>query len=167
MEQKYFQDIKALRASIPANKTITLVGGCFDLFHVGHLKLLEYASQQEDVLVVAVLSDKKVQAYKGIDRPIIPQHYRAQMVAACKNVTQVFITDVSPTQHETLSVLNPDSIVFGIEDDAKWMKLTTQKVPYLKNNFPHIKIHLHERFHDTSISTSGLIQKILRSRLRM
>lgn len=72
-----------------------MVGGAFDLIHIGHLHLLEYAATLEDLLVVAVLSDKYVHNYKNSSRPIINEKHRAIMVAAIKGVDFVYIANVS------------------------------------------------------------------------
>src|SRR3989344_5987258 len=67
------QSAAALKKIMPHGKTFCLVGGAFDLIHVGHLHLLEYAATLEVMLVVAVLSDKHVRGDKDPDRPIISQ----------------------------------------------------------------------------------------------
>jgi rfaE bifunctional protein nucleotidyltransferase chain/domain len=62
--------------------------GCFDLFHPGHLYLLDEASKLGS-LTVAVDSDKSVKNFKGSDRPIISSYNRAYMVERCKGVFNV------------------------------------------------------------------------------
>jgi len=59
------QSAATLKKILPPGKTFCLVGGAFDLIHVGHLHLLEYAATLEDLLVIAVLSDKYVHSYKN------------------------------------------------------------------------------------------------------
>ncbi|MEX0925020.1 MAG: adenylyltransferase/cytidyltransferase family protein [Candidatus Paceibacterota bacterium] len=55
--KRIFDNVNEIKKSLPSGKSFTLVGGSFDLFHVGHIHVLEYASTLEDILVVAVLSD--------------------------------------------------------------------------------------------------------------
>ena len=77
--------------------TVVLANGVFDLFHVGHLRYLEAAAAEGDRLIVAVNSDASTRAYKGPDRPVIPEAERAEIIAglACVDGVVVFAeTDV-------------------------------------------------------------------------
>jgi rfaE bifunctional protein nucleotidyltransferase chain/domain len=65
-----------------AGRTIAFANGCFDLLHVGHIRYLESASREGDVLVVAVNDDDSVRRLKGPGRPILPAPDRAELVAA-------------------------------------------------------------------------------------
>jgi len=65
-------------------KRIVTTNGSFDLLHAGHLQLLKEAKEQGDVLIVGLNSDASVKQYKSKDRPIIPQEYRAEMLAAIR-----------------------------------------------------------------------------------
>ena len=60
--------------------TTVLIGGCFDLIHVGHLHLIKGAKALGDRLCVAVLSDRHVRSYKGPERPVQPEGERLEMV---------------------------------------------------------------------------------------
>ena len=57
--QRVYESAQAVRDSLPAQKKITLIGGSFDLLHVGHLYVLEYAKKRGGALVVCVLSDNQ------------------------------------------------------------------------------------------------------------
>lgn len=160
---KIYESTRAIRDSIPASKTITLVGGSFDLLHVGHLHLLEYSKKLGGLLVVCVLSDSNVKSYKSPTRPIIGEVYRANMVAALRCVDRVYISDVGTSHHDTLSVVQPDRMVYGIEGTDQWRETVRKRELRLATHFPNIKIHYLERFSDKTISTSNLIQKILDS----
>lgn len=87
--------------------SIVLANGCFDLFHVGHLRYLEGAAELGDVMVVAVNSDRQARELKGEGRPFTPQHERAEIIAALKCVDFVTIFD-EPTVEELLLALKPD-----------------------------------------------------------
>ncbi len=76
-------------------KKVVLATGTFDLFHYEHLKYLEGAKEQGDILVVAVKSDKCAKL-KGSDRPYIKQMERATIVDAIKYVDFVIIVDYMP-----------------------------------------------------------------------
>lgn len=72
--------------------TVALANGVFDLLHVGHVRYLEGARTLADMLVVAVNSDASTRANKGPDRPIIPEHERAELIAAlqCTDLVVLF-----------------------------------------------------------------------------
>ncbi len=63
-------------------KTVVLANGCFDLFHVGHIRYLKEARDLGDILVVALNSDSSVRRLKGPSRPILPQKERAEILSA-------------------------------------------------------------------------------------
>ncbi len=72
---------------------IVLANGCFDLLHVGHIRYLEGARREGDILVVAVNSDSSVHALKGDARPVLPAQARAELVAALAAVSYVTLFD--------------------------------------------------------------------------
>jgi len=88
-------------------RRIAFANGHFDLLHVGHLRYLEGAKQQGDILVVAVNDDASVTELKGPGRPIMPAAERAELVAALAPVdfVVVFAGD-SPSR--LLTELKPD-----------------------------------------------------------
>lgn len=72
-------------------KTIVLVGGCFDLLHVGHVEFLKRAKEKGDALFVLLESDKKVKQVKGENRPIHTQEERAKVLSALEPVDYVIL----------------------------------------------------------------------------
>ena len=70
-------------------KTIVLVGGCFDILHVAHVKFLQNAKKQGDALFVLLESDNNVRKLKGKNRPINTQKNRAMVIAALTSVDYV------------------------------------------------------------------------------
>lgn len=86
---------------------IVFANGCFDLFHVGHVRYLEGARQQGDVLVVGVNSDRSVRQLKGKGRPLLPEEARAELLAAMESVDYVVIFD-GLTAEDILRDLRPD-----------------------------------------------------------
>ena len=74
-----------------AGQRIILANGAFDLLHVGHVRYLNAAKALGGRLVVAINSDASVRALKGQGRPIIPEHERAEIVAALAAVDAVVI----------------------------------------------------------------------------
>lgn len=63
-------------------KTIVLANGCFDLFHVGHIRYLREAKEKGDILVVALNSDSSVRKLKGNCRPVLSERERAEILSA-------------------------------------------------------------------------------------
>ncbi|MEQ1575792.1 MAG: adenylyltransferase/cytidyltransferase family protein [Vicinamibacterales bacterium] len=90
-----------------AGRTVAFANGCFDLLHVGHVRYLEGAAREADVLVVAVNGDESVRALKGAGRPILGERDRAELVAALRSVDFVTIFP-EPTVGPLLEALHPD-----------------------------------------------------------
>lgn len=100
---------------------IVLANGCFDLFHVGHLRYLLGASELADVLIVGINSDEQARNLKGDGRPHTPEKERAEIVAGLRCVDVVTIFD-EPTVEELLLAIKPDF-------HAKGTDYTTETVP--------------------------------------
>ena len=95
-----------------AGKSLVFTNGVFDLLHVGHVRYLAAARALGDALVVAVNSDRTVRELKGEGRPIVPEHERAEILAALRQVDFVTIfDDVSP--RSVIARLLPDVLVKG------------------------------------------------------
>ncbi len=88
-------------------RRIAFANGCFDLLHVGHVRYLEAAKSEGDVLVVGVNSDASARALKGPGRPILPAEARAELIAALAAVDYVVVFD-EPTVENLLRELRPD-----------------------------------------------------------
>lgn len=98
---------RTLDLSRAAGHTVALANGLFDLLHVGHLRYLEAARAEADVLVVGVNSDRSARILKGPSRPIIPELERAELVAGFACVDWVTIFD-GLTVEELLRACCPD-----------------------------------------------------------
>jgi rfaE bifunctional protein nucleotidyltransferase chain/domain len=70
---------------------VVFANGCFDTLHVGHIRYLEGAKAEGDVLVVGVNADASVGNLKGPGRPILDEGARARMVAAVRAVDYVVL----------------------------------------------------------------------------
>src|SRR5512133_1335450 len=99
-------------AATAAGKTIAMANGIFDLFHVGHLRYLEGAKAEADLLVVAVNSDVSTKLNKGPARPVIPE--RARSVAALRCVDHVVLFDTKDVI-SVIRLLRPDVQVKGTD----------------------------------------------------
>ena len=88
-------------------RTVAFANGCFDLLHVGHVRYLQGARAEADMLVVGVNGDASVRRLKGEGRPVMPEDDRAVLVAALRAVDHVLVfqeDDVS----RVLLTLRPD-----------------------------------------------------------
>lgn len=72
-------------------KTIVLVGGVFDILHVGHVRFLEEAKKKGDSLFLLLESDESVRKIKGKNRPLNSQKERAEVLAALNAVDFVIL----------------------------------------------------------------------------
>jgi len=90
-----------------AGRSIVLANGAFDLLHVGHIRYLQGAAAEGDVLVVALNSDDSVHALKGEGRPVVPLADRVEIIAALACVD--YVTTFTETKvTEVLLALKPD-----------------------------------------------------------
>lgn len=99
--------IAAMAVKRQKGEVIVLANGCFDLFHVGHIRYLAGAKALGDCLVVGINSDEQVRKLKGENRPLMPERERAELLAALRFVDYVTIF-AEPTVEELIRALRPD-----------------------------------------------------------
>ena len=97
---------------------ITLANGCFDVFHVGHVRYLHAAKQLGGRLVVAINSDDSVRKLKGEGRPVILADERAEILAALADVDTVLIFD-EPDVRALVREIRPDVHAKGTDYTAE------------------------------------------------
>ena len=88
--------------------------GCFDLLHVGHIRYLELARDEGDLLVVGVNSDASVRKIKGPLRPVTPEQERSELVAALHCVDYVVLFD-TPDPLPLIELFRPAVLVKGAD----------------------------------------------------
>lgn len=91
---------------------VVFTNGCFDMFHPGHLELLEQAANRGDRLVVAVNANVSVKLLKGEKRPIFDEKDRVNMIAALQFVDAVVLFE-DETPIRLIKTLLPDVLVKG------------------------------------------------------
>lgn len=96
-----------VREARAAGRTIAFANGCFDILHVGHVRYLQAAAAEADLLVVAINDDESVRKLKGEGRPVLTAADRAELVAAVAGVDFVVIFP-EPTVGPLLQLLTPD-----------------------------------------------------------
>ncbi len=143
--------LAALSASLKSQgKQVVTLNGSFDLMHAGHLHILEEARKQGDVLIVGLNSDASIRQYKGPDRPIIPQEYRARMLLALRVVDYVHVFDETEPM-PFLEEVKPHVHVNGSEYGADCIEAPTVK----KHGGA---IHIVEKV--PGLSTSAILARI-------
>lgn len=80
-----------LAARRERGQRIVFANGCFDTLHVGHIRYLESARSEGDVLVVGVNADASVRELKGAGRPVLDEQARAALVGALRCVDYVVV----------------------------------------------------------------------------
>ena len=93
-------------------KKIVSTNGCFDILHIGHVRILNEAKALGDVLIVGLNSDGSVKKLKGEGRPIVGQDDRAELLANLNAVDYVTIFE-EDNPIEFLKVAKPDIHVKG------------------------------------------------------
>ena len=135
-------------------KVRVFTSGSFDLFHIGHLNILEKSALLGDELIVGVSTDELIQHYKGMP-PIIPFEQRMRIVSSIKCVTkvvkQVKLTEIAQLERENIDIVTigddwKDKYLEGLE----WIKKQPGKrVVY----FPYTP----------GVSTTGIKKRIIES----
>ncbi len=97
---------------------VVLTNGCFDLLHVGHVRYLRAAKELGGKLLVAVNSDASVRCLKGNGRPRVPDHERAEILAALTDVDAVIVFD-SPDVRDLIRLIRPDIHAKGTDYTAE------------------------------------------------
>jgi rfaE bifunctional protein nucleotidyltransferase chain/domain len=136
-------------------KKLVIVGGCFDLLHLGHIVFLQKAKEQGEVLLVLLESDQTIQRLKGKNRPIHTQEVRAQILAELKSVDYVLNLPPIDSDQEydrLLVALHPSVIATTQGDEYDYHKKRQAKKVGAKMLYvtPVIKDH----------STTRIIKRI-------
>lgn len=97
-------------------RKLVFTNGCFDVIHLGHVKLLEFCSLHGEV-IVGINSDASIKRLKGDTRPINPQYARKEILEAIKFVNSVEIFE-EDTPYELIKRVKPDLIVKGSDYEA-------------------------------------------------
>jgi rfaE bifunctional protein nucleotidyltransferase chain/domain len=109
---------RVLAGERQSGKCIVFANGCFDTLHVGHVRYLEGARREGDLLIVGVNADSSLGKLKGPGRPILDENARAQLVAALRAVDYVVIFD-EPNVESLLEDLRPDVHAKGTDYSAE------------------------------------------------
>jgi glycerol-3-phosphate cytidylyltransferase len=126
--------------------TTVITFGTFDVFHVGHLRVIERAAAFGDRLVVGVSADALNQRKKG-RAPVFPQEERLAIVAALKPVDEVFVEESLERKRDYITGYAADVLVMGDDWAGRFDDLRDIcRVEYLPRT--------------PAISTTAIIEKI-------
>lgn len=93
-------------------KKIVFTNGCFDILHIGHIRLLEKAAELGDILIVGLNRDNSVKRLKGSKIPINTFRERAELLSSIKYVDYV-IGFSENTPLKLIKAIRPDILVKG------------------------------------------------------
>jgi rfaE bifunctional protein nucleotidyltransferase chain/domain len=132
-------------------RRVVFTNGVFDILHPGHLRYLQQARALGDVLIIALNSDASVRRNKGPERPINPEHERAEILEALECVDGVVLFD-EETPAEIITAIQPDILVKGADwaEDAIVGRATVEA-----RGGRVVRVPIEQGF-----STTGIIEKI-------
>ncbi|MEW6171226.1 MAG: D-glycero-beta-D-manno-heptose 1-phosphate adenylyltransferase [Candidatus Omnitrophota bacterium] len=134
------------------DKTIVFTNGCFDILHLGHIKYLEEAKKQGDILIVAVNSDSSVRKIKP-GRPINKELDRQKVLASLSSVDYVVLFN-QETPLNLIKAIKPDILIKG--GDWKPDKVVGKNIVECYGGKVKIINYLK------GYSTTNLLKKIIR-----
>lgn len=91
------------------------VNGCFDVLHVGHIRLFKYAKSIGNYLRVGIDSDERVRLLKGKDRPYNNQNIRVEFLNAISYIDDVVVFGSEEELRYSIQMYSPEVIVVGSE----------------------------------------------------
>ncbi len=149
---KNFAEIKKIVNELKREKKkIIFTNGCFDILHIGHIKLLKKAKELGDVVIVGINKDNSIKKIKGENRPIFNEKQRIEIISAIEFVDYV-VPFGQTTPEKLIKIIKPDIIIKGgdYKKNAVVGKDIVEKYGGKVYIFPLIK----------DISTTNIIKKI-------
>ena len=130
-----------------------MTNGCFDIFHLGHLEMLNFATSLGDELYVAINSDLSIKKLKGNQRPILGEEYRLSFLNSLPFVTKAQIFDDKRCT-KLIYKWKPD--IYIKSNDYNLENLDESE----KKALDELKCDIRFMEIKTDISTSSIINKI-------
>lgn len=100
------------------NQKIVFTNGCFDILHLGHIKILSESKKLGDKLVVGLNNDESVKVLKGKNRPVNNNYHRSMMLAALSFVDLVVFFE-EKTPYNLIKLVLPNIITKGGDYEKK------------------------------------------------
>lgn len=125
------------------NKSIVLVGGCFDIIHIGHVQFLQEAKKLGDKLVVLLEADEKVKLLKGKNRPLFTQKERACVLTSIKYIDLIILLPflkndgdydqvILKIKPDIIAVTENDLLLEKKKNQAEKVNAQIKIIPYIK-----------------------------------
>ena len=151
---KKISQLKEIISRLKRNgKRIVFTNGCFDILHPGHVKYLQSAKAQGDILVVALNSDSSVKKIKGPSRPLVTEFDRACVLSALESIDFVTIFN-EETPLNVIKKIKPDILVKG----GDWKKSNIVGADFVRSYGGKVKVISYLKNH----STTGILEKIIK-----
>jgi glycerol-3-phosphate cytidylyltransferase len=115
-------------------RRIVLVQGAFEILHGGHIKLLKFAKEQGDYLIVALNSDKLLVKYKG-RQPVMPWDHKKEVLEGIRYVDEV----VEAGAFSPILLLSRHKVsVFVVADE--WLSTKSAEIAYMNHKGGHVVV---------------------------
>jgi glycerol-3-phosphate cytidylyltransferase len=134
---------------------IGFTAGVFDLFHVGHLNLLERCKEQCEYLVVGICNDDYVKNIKKTT-PIIEEKDRVRIIDALKCVDKAVLIDIETTNDKMLALKKFGFDVLFSGDDWK----DSERYKKTEEQFAPLGVKIEYLPYTKGVSTTDIKQKI-------
>ena len=99
--------------------TVCFINGCFDVLHLGHIRMFQFAKQEGTHLIVALDTDERVSKSKGPDRPFNKLEDRMEMLRSIKYVDEVLCFDSDISLESLVKNIKPDTMIVGSDWKGK------------------------------------------------
>ena len=109
---------KIIKTWKKGNQKIVFTNGCFDILHLGHIKILSESKRLGDKLVVGLNNDESVKILKGKNRPVNNNYQRSMMLAALSFVDLIVFFE-EETPYNLIKLVMPNVITKGGDYEEK------------------------------------------------
>jgi cytidyltransferase-like protein len=139
---------------------IVLVGGVYDILHLGHLAVLAEAKTYGDILIVVVATDVTVETFKG-RRPVFPEEDRRALVESLKPVDAAILgyEDVGMGYEQVIDEVKPNIIAVGYDQESV-ARMVTQLVERKKLSIRVVRLSKFDK--EKYLSSSAIRQRFFR-----
>jgi ethanolamine-phosphate cytidylyltransferase len=144
----------------PTDKVV-YIDGAWDLFHEGHISILEDAAKLGNFLIVGVHADDVVNALRGYNFPIMNLHERVLSVLSCKYVDEVIIGAPWKLTKDMIKSMNISVVAHGQVSDSDWHRYKPDEDPYQVGRELGI---LHGIKSRSKLTTRDIVERILKRR---
>src|SRR3989339_1211112 len=111
-------------------KTVGLITGCFDILHIGHIKLFQEAKRCADIVVIGIDNDDSIRLTKGANRPVNNQNNRLCFLSILNCVDYVFLIEnvfnfndkktATAIQETIYQTIVPNYLITNKKTDKYW-----------------------------------------------